>query len=112
MLDQGEGAWQCLWLVSGHQIQRTESPQLPSDFDKLLSFVLPKPKRVFSGDSGVKNLPASAGDERDVGSVPGLRRSPGGRKWQSTPVFLPGKILWTGEPGGLQSIGLQRVGHT
>ena len=26
----------------------------------------------------VKNLPASAGDIRDVGSVPGLGRSPGG----------------------------------
>ena len=26
----------------------------------------------------VKNLPASAGDERDLGSIPGLGRSPGG----------------------------------
>ena len=26
----------------------------------------------------VKNLPANAGDVRDAGSVPGLRRSPGG----------------------------------
>ena len=26
----------------------------------------------------VKNLPASAGDLRDVGSIPGSRRSPGG----------------------------------
>ena len=28
-------------------------------------------------------------------------------EWQSTPVFLPGKIPWTEEPGGLQSMGLQ-----
>ena len=27
---------------------------------------------------GVKNLPASAGDLRDVGSIPGKGRSPGG----------------------------------
>ena len=27
----------------------------------------------------VKNLPAKAGDVRDMGSVPGLGRSPGGR---------------------------------
>ena len=27
----------------------------------------------------VKNLPASAGDIRDVGSIPGSRRPPGGR---------------------------------
>ena len=26
----------------------------------------------------VKNLPANVGDERDVGSIPGLERSPGG----------------------------------
>ena len=28
-----------------------------------------------------------------------------------TPVFLPGESPWTGEPGGLHSMGLQRVGH-
>ena len=27
----------------------------------------------------VKNSPANAGEVRDVGSIPGLRRSPGGR---------------------------------
>ena len=26
----------------------------------------------------VKNLPANAGDLKDIGSIPGLRRSPGG----------------------------------
>ena len=26
----------------------------------------------------IKNLPANAGDARDVGSIPGLGRSPGG----------------------------------
>ena len=33
------------------------------------------------------------------------------RKWQFTPVFLPGESPWTEEPGGLQSTGSQRVGH-
>ena len=33
------------------------------------------------------------------------------RAWQLTSVFLPGESPWTEEPGGLQSIGLQRVGH-
>ena len=32
------------------------------------------------------------------------------RKWQPTPVFLPG-IPGMGEPGGLPSMGLHRVGH-
>ena len=32
-------------------------------------------------------------------------------KWQPTPAFLPGKIPWMEEPGGLQSGESQRVGH-
>ena len=40
-----------------------------------------------------------------------VRKIPWGRAWQSTPVFLPGEAPWTGEPGGLQSMGSQRVGH-
>ena len=38
----------------------------------------------------VKNLPANAGDARGV--VPSLgRKIPLRRKWQPTPVFLPGE---------------------
>ena len=33
------------------------------------------------------------------------------RKWQPTPVFFPGELLKTEEPGGLQSLGLGRVRH-
>ena len=33
------------------------------------------------------------------------------RAWQPTPVFLPGESPRTEKPGGLQSIGLQRVRH-
>ena len=32
------------------------------------------------------------------------------RKWQPTPVFLPGESQGQ-EPGGLPSMGLHRVGH-
>ena len=32
------------------------------------------------------------------------------RKWRPTPVFLPGESR-DGEPGGLLSMGLHRVGH-
>ena len=39
----------------------------------------------------VRNLLASAGDDRDVNSVPGLGKSPWKQVWQPTPVFLPGK---------------------
>ena len=38
-----------------------------------------------------KEPACNAGDTDDVGSIPGLGRSPGGRAWQPTSVFLPGE---------------------
>ena len=38
----------------------------------------------------VKNLPANAGDTKEVGSIPGLGRSP--IVGDGYPVFLPGKF--------------------
>ena len=35
----------------------------------------------------------------------------GERKWQPTPVFLPGESQGVGEPGGLPSMALHGVGH-
>ena len=40
----------------------------------------------------VVNPPATAGDAKDPGSIPGLGRSPGVGKGQLTPLFLPGKF--------------------
>ena len=45
------------------------------------------------------------------GFDPWVRKFPWRRAWQSTLVFLPGESQWTEEPGGLQSMGLQGVGH-
>ena len=42
---------------------------------------------------------------------PWIGKIPWGRAWQPTPVFLPGESPWTEKPGGLQSMGSQRVGH-
>ena len=40
----------------------------------------------------IKNLPAKAGDTRDACSFdPWVGKSPWSRKWQDTPIFLPGK---------------------
>ena len=39
------------------------------------------------------------------GFYPWIRKIPLRRKWQPTPVFLPGKIPWTEDPGGPQSMG-------
>ena len=58
----------------------------------------------------VKKLPANAADTRDVGSIPGSGRSPGGGHGNRL-QYLAWRIPWTEEPGGLQPIGSQRVGH-
>ena len=46
----------------------------------------------------------------DLGSIPVLGRSPGGGMATHSSI-LAWRIPWTEEPGGLQSMGLQRVGH-
>ena len=51
----------------------------------------------------VKNLPANGGDIRDVDSIPGSGRSPGGG--HGTPLqYSCLENPWPEEPGGLQSI--------
>ena len=58
----------------------------------------------------VKILPASAGDEEDLGLIPGSGRSPrvgNGNLFSILAWEIPCKE----EPDGLQSMGLQRVGH-
>ena len=67
-------------------------------------------KQSFPGGSAVKNLPANAADVRDVGSVPGLGRSPGVGNVNPLYSSCLGNP-WTEEIGMLQSVGLQRVGH-
>ena len=58
----------------------------------------------------VRNLPANAGDTRDVVSIPESGRSPGELNGTHSSI-LAWRILWTEEPGRLQSMGSQRVGH-
>ena len=50
-------------------------------------FVQSQGKTSFPGGSDGKEYACSAGD---LGSIPGLGRSPGEGKWQPTPVLLPG----------------------
>ena len=57
----------------------------------------------------VKNPPANAGDIRGVGLIAGSGRSPAGGHATHSSV-LAWRIPWTEEPGGPQSVGLQRVG--
>ena len=73
--------------------------------------------KEFSGTGGlslvalvIKNLLAKAGDIKEVGSIPVLGRSPEEGKATHSSI-VAWRIPWTEEPGGQQSIGLQRVRH-
>ena len=64
----------------------------------------------FPSGSAVKNLPANAEDAGDAGSIPGLGRY--SKEEMAIHSSIPAwRIPWTEEPGGLQSMGSQRVGH-
>ena len=56
--------------------------------------------RGFSGSSVVRNLPANAGNARDVGSIPALGRTPGVRNGYPLQYSCL-EIPWTEEPGRL-----------
>ena len=60
----------------------------------------------------VKNLPVNAGDIRNTGSFPGFGRSPEGGHGNPLQYSHPWdsqRTPWKEEPGGLPSIGWQRV---
>ena len=61
-------------------------------------------KGASQGALVVKNLPARF--ERP-GFDPWVRKIPWSKKWQPAPVFLPWRLPWAEEPGGLQFMGLQ-----
>ena len=60
----------------------------------------------FSYSAVVKNLPANAGDARDVFSSLGWKDSPE-KEMEICSSILVWEIPWTEEPGELQSMGLQ-----
>ena len=63
--------------------------------------------KTLPDDSGVKNLPANAGD---LGLIPGSGRFPG--KGNGNPLqYSCLENSWTEEPGRLQLKRLQRVRH-
>ena len=71
-----------------------------------LQFLLLR-QRGFPGGSDNKESACHAGD---LGLIPGLGRSPDGENGNPSSI-LACKIPWTEKPGGLQSMGSQRVGH-
>ena len=67
-------------------------------------------KALKDGFPGGSDGKASACDAEDLGSIPGLGRSPG--EGNGNPLqYSCWKIPWTKEPGRLESMGSQRVRH-
>ena len=107
----------CNSVIYRSQSKETEPPTLSMSNKP---FTLPEPRLMTSsywlspvpnpGASQValvvKNLPVSAGDLKDAGSI--LRLGMGMATHSSA---LAWTTPWTEEPGGLQSVGLQRVRH-
>ena len=60
-------AWRIPWIEEAGGLQSTGSQRVGHDWVT----------NVFPGGAVVKNLPANAGDTRDMGSIPGLGISPG-----------------------------------
>ena len=83
-----------LWLLS---VSSTMCSAIPH-------FILTITSKGFTGGSVVKNPAANAGH---AGLIPGLGRSP--REGNGNPpLYSFWELAWTEEPGGLQSIGLQK----
>ena len=64
----------------------------------------------FPGGAVVKNLPEIQEPQEVLGQPLG-REDPLEEGMATHSDILAWRIPWTEEPGGLQSIGLQRVGH-
>ena len=70
------------------------------------SLVIPDPHWASQVALSVKNPPANAGDIRDVG-----QENPLEEDMATHSSILAWRNPWMEEPGGLQSIGMQRVRH-
>ena len=88
------------------QMSREETQNTDRTWDKnkiaALYFNKSWKRKSYPHGAVVENPPANAGDSRDVVSTP-VGKSPW-RKWQPTPVSLPGKF-YVEESSGLQFMG-------
>ena len=77
--------------------------------ERKMRFITYHPTKIgFPGGSVVKNLPASSGDRFDswIGKIPWKR------KWQPTPVFLPGEFHGQGNLVGYSPLGCKELDNT
>ena len=101
--------------VSGDIRQLTECQRRPESWSSILAG--PHADRVPQSKAQasqvalvVKNPPANAGDIRYTSSIPGSG-DPLEKAMATHSSILAWRTPWTKEPGGLESMGLQRVRH-
>ena len=68
-------------------------------------------RRGFPGGASGQELACQCRRHKRHGFDPWVGKIPLRKARQPTPVLLPGESPWTEEPGRLQSMGSQRVGH-
>ena len=89
--------------------QRRQTLNSPSPMDTLKLQLLIE-QMGFPGSTAVNNPTTNAGDARVMGSIPGTEKN-----LEEEPAthssILAWEIPWTEEPGMLQSMGLQIIGH-
>ena len=66
----------------------------------------------FPGGASGKEPPGNAGVARDTGLIPGSGRLPWRRKWQPSPVFLPGESHGQRSLGGYSPQGCKESDMT
>ena len=90
-------------LVSWLQYRIQVIEMVPINMQHIIWLLLLK--LGFPSGSVVKNLPTNAN------LIPGSGRSSGQRKWQYTPIFLPGKSHGERALAGYNPWGHERAGH-
>ena len=90
-------------LVSWLQYRIQVIEMVPINMQHIIWLLLLK--LGFPSGSVVKNLPTNAN------LIPGSGRSSGQRKWQYTPIFLPGKSHGERAMAGYNPRGHERAGH-
>ena len=90
------------WWATVHEIAKSRTRL--SDF----TFTLENTAGFPAGSDGKE----SAWNAGDLGSIPGMGRSPGGRPWQPTLVFLPGEFHGQKSLAGYSSWGHKELDMT
>ena len=99
------------WQATVHGVAKSQTRL--SDFTFTLLYLGTDHLNIYSsgwGFPGGSEVKASASNAGDLGSIPGLGRSPG-EEMVTHSSILAQRIPWTEKPGRLQSMGSQRGGH-